>query len=418
MKINNWILHSWWMFRLRKVQRLAYRMKMETEALVSSCVLDIQNDIVKQWMEIKHLPFKLDVEKGEMQSARINRDEFGAQTTLPNPVYTLNEISRIKRNYRFFQFIIYFFPIAESALNLLFAPLFVPGQHIVVQAVFAIFLTLCMILAFDFGLKMHTQYREAKDKKGSGDVTDEQFKLYKEWRVMGIGVLYANFVSLLLLGVARIFFVHSPDVRGLDAQKSHDIGIASFLTALGALLLSFIVVIVVGALKQRFAKTAVQFDVYRKWNTAYRQRTKQAQRIIDNANALLLAVDYKTEKYFQLNVDLKRTFLGDTEHDEKYTAVAEEYVQYKRQTNYSLNDEVYRKFNTVQCAFPELFRYAVLNHEAIKEKVDHARFIQKLPKEQLEEYLASFPIEKEKVSEHILFFKNNNSHPIKNLKTV
>ena len=235
---------------------------------------------------------------------------------------------------------------------------------------------------------------------------------------MGMGVLYATFASLLLLGVARIFFVHSPDLQGLDAQKAHDITVASFLTALGALLLSFIVVIVVGALKQKFAKTAVQYDVYRKWNAAYRQRTKQAQRVLDNANLILLTVDYKTEKYFQLNVDLKRTFQGKTEYDEKDASIAEEYIQYKRQANYELSAEAHRKFNTVQCAFPELFRFAVLNHEAIKEKVEHARHIQKLPKEQLEAYVASFPIQKDQVSEHTLIFKNNNSHPIKNLKTV
>ena len=55
MKINNWIFHAWWQYRLKKVQSLQYRAKMETEALVSNCVLDIQNDTAKPWTEIKHL---------------------------------------------------------------------------------------------------------------------------------------------------------------------------------------------------------------------------------------------------------------------------------------------------------------------------------------------------------------------------
>jgi len=387
MKISNWLFRWWYVMKLKEQMNSPFKMKLETDALKSNCVSEIQNEIEPLWLSIKKLIYKLGVKSIQNNRTRIYRDEFGKELILPNPVFSENQIAEIKTKQRLYLIIIICFTIAESFLYYLTASLFVPGGSIWMKISVAVFLALLIMFALNYAFEKHFLYREAVERHSRNELNDHQLKRFQDTRNIGYFIIALCFAAIIFAGLSRVFFLENIPANGLGAAKLLSIQKASKMASILTMVVTFITAIFMASLKQDQGKYGMKLRVFKSWHNAHVRRNEYTQHLIKDANSIMLITEQYIEKYWQLVIDLKRVYNMENEYDAKYQQLHQEYDKLKAKSGFVLNKDLYRKFSPIQCVDDFLFRYGVVNDEHIKEKVSFAVAILSMPKEHITEHL-------------------------------
>ena len=403
-KLANWLFSLWYAKQLKQIKDLPFKMKIETDSLKSNCILEIENHVELIWLSIKGLLYKLGIKSIQNLRARIHRDEFGKQAICNNPVFAENEVADIKSKYWLYITIITGFCIAESFLYLLTASLFVPGGGLLLQLPVAIFLAVLVMLSLNYAFEKHFQYREVMERYSKKELTDIELHKYSDMRNIGYVIILLCFGAIIFSGLARIFYLEYIPARGLSPERVLSVTRASKMASIFTMLITIITALFMAMIKKDQTKISNRFRVYRTWHNAHVKRNDYTQSLIQSANRIILVTEQCFEKHWQLVIDLKRIYKMDTEYDEKYEALHQEYVQLKAKPGFRVTDDIYGKFSVIQCVYEEIFRYGVLNAKEIKDKIDFANEILKVPEGYLAEHLEAMAMQKkdETILTHVL----------------
>jgi len=362
-------------------------MKIETDALKSNCVAEIQDEIEPMWLSIKRVIYKLGIKSIQNNRARIYRDEFGKEVVLPNPVFSENQIAEMKVKQRLYLIIIIGFTIAESFLYYLTASLFVPGGSIWMKIAVAIFLALLIMFALNYAFEKHFLHREAVERHSRKEISDYQLTRFRDTRNIGYVIIVLCFAAIIFAGLSRIFFLENIPGNGLSAAKLLSVQRASKMASILTMVVTLITAIFMAAVKQDHGKYGLKLKVFKAWHGAHVSRNELTQELIRNANAIMLVTEQHIEKYWQLVIDLKRVYKMETEYDAKYKDLNDEYEKLKSKRGFTLNDDLYRKFAPLQCVDDFMFRYGVVNDKHIQDKIAFAIKILSMPQDHITEHL-------------------------------
>ena len=407
-KISAWIFAKLYAKKLREREKLLFRKKIETDALKSNCILEIENEIEPLWLAVKRDEYKLGVKTIQNIRARIHRNDTGNKETVsPNPVYSENMIAELKSKFWLYRIVIIFFCLAESFLYSLTASLFVPGGGLWMQLPIAIFFAVVIMLVLDKAFEKHFEYRDTMALHSKKEVNDAELLKYKDMRNIGYIVITLCFAAIIFAGLSRIFFLEYIPAKGLSPERISSVTRASKMASIFSLLITLITALFLAMLKREQAKIGIRFRVYQSWHKALVQNNIYTQTLINNANKLKLEVEKIVQKYWQLTIDLLRIYRMDTECDEKYEPLNKEYIQLIGRPEFLLTDPLYRRFAPIQCAHEELFIYGVMSAKEIKEKLAYVLEILKVPKEHITEHLTVFPKQKDETVHTIILPATN-----------
>lgn len=417
-KITTWIFHFSWVRILNKIKGLPYKSKMETEAIISRAVYEILLETKSQWGKIRQLPYKLDVKVIQNFCARWEREEHEKPVLGQDPVFTDSEVAKLKLRFLYFAILIILFPIAESFLFYLTASLFVAGASDGVKMLVSLFLALAILFGCGYGLDKHFKYQDACELYEKEKISKHQFRKYRHRRNLGYLLLVLSVATIVFCGISRIFFLENIPAENLPAEKRESIQKASDFASLVTFCITIVTGLLLGAVKQEQNKSTVNFMVYRKWHRANIRRNKYAQELIQHATEILWIVDVCIEKNWQLIIDLKRILLMETEYDLLFEPQYKIYMAEKAKPDFVLTESMYLKVQEIQGTYRDLYEFAVLRHSTIREKVEFARAIEKLPKAGIAAYILSISSEAKSTpfNTHALQNGKADSNSIYNLK--
>lgn len=395
-KITTWIFHFSWVRILNRIKGLPYKAKMETEAIISRCTYEILGDVKSHWRKIRKLPYELDIKAIQNFCARWERKDHEHSILRSDPVFTTNEVAKLKLRFFYFAILVLIFPIAESFLFYLTASLFVPGANDGIKVGVSVFLALLILFGCGYGLDKHFKYQDACELYAKEKISKFQFRKYKHRLILGYVCLAFSILTILFSGLSRIFFLENIPNNDLPPEKRESIHKASSVASFVTFCVTVVTGILLAAVKQEQGKHNVNFLVYRSWNNANIRRNRLAKELIQNATEILTAVDVCIEKNWQLEIDLKRILLMDTEYDPLFESQYKIYMAEKAKPGFVINEDMYLKVQEIQGVYRDLFEYAVLRQPVIKEKVEFAKTIEKLPKAAIAAYLLSISSEADK----------------------
>jgi hypothetical protein len=385
--ITNWLFHLFYVKRLKEVQSLSFKMKLETDTLKSNAIVEIDNEVEQHWLSINGLLYKLGIKSIQNLRARLHRDDFGKQALSHNPVFSANQIAAIKIAYWVCLTLIVFLSGAESFLYKLTASLFVAGAGEVVHYIISILFAVGLMWGLGFGFDQHFKYREVMERHEKEELTDIQLHKYRDMRYIGYFLFAICFGAIVFSGFARIFYLEYIPARGMSPERVASVTKASKMASIFSLLFTLLISFVTVTLKMKLAKASIQYQVYKEWHAAHVSRNDYTQRLYEDAKKLTLEVGKIIQKYWQLVADLKRVFKMKNEYDEMYATLNQEYIQLKAKPGFVVTTDIYSKFSPIQCAHEELFEFGIRNSKEIKDKLEFAEEILKVPKEHLEEHL-------------------------------
>lgn len=291
MKIIKWFLSRRYLQKLAKQHQSPFKLKLETDSRRSACISEIQGRIEPLWLSVKALIYKLGIKNIQNNAIRVSRDDYGKQTTLPNPVFSAAQGARIKIKQRLFSIAIPVFLTAESALYLLTAALFVPGASPYLKALVALFLALLFMLSLNYSFEKHFAYREAVDRHSRKELSDFQLRVYRDQRNFGYLLGGLSFTAFIFAGLSRIFFLEHIPANGLDEAKLKSIQVASTWGSLFTMVVTLVTALLMGLLKHEQRKNGVQYRVLQEWQTANVKRNSYTQELIKQANTIILIAE-------------------------------------------------------------------------------------------------------------------------------
>jgi hypothetical protein len=417
-KITTWIFHLSWAHMLKKVLGLKYKSKMETEATISRCVLEIKNEVSVPWSKIKQIPYRLDIKAVQNFCVRWERNEHETPLLRPDPVFTTEEIAKMKLRFLYFVIIILLFPIGESFLFYLTSPLFVPGAGEGVKIGVSIFLALLILFGCGFGFDMHFKYRDALELHEKKRLSEHQLRTYRHWLILGYVVFLFSLLTVIFAGLSRIHFLEYIPVSDLPQERTAGIRSATEFGSLVTFCVTIVTGLLLAAVKQKQGKDNVRLLVYRSWHRANVRRNRLALELIRNATEIVSIVELCIEKNWQLQIDLKRIFLMETEYDPLFEAQYKTYMIEKAKPEFVLTENIYLRMMEVQGVYRDTFEYAILRDPAIREKLEFAKTIEKLPKAAIAAYILSISSEAGKTPFNTHALQNGKADPnlIHNLK--
>jgi hypothetical protein len=384
MKIFTWLL-NWQQAKRLKNHRSQYTLKLETELCKSACIMEIQTAIEPLWLSIDKLVYKLSVKSVQQVRILTSRDMFDKQKVLHHPLFCQTEIAEFLFKYILYGIVIVSFIVAESFLYNLTASLFLPGGAEYMKIAVSIFLALLIMMALNFGLEKHILYRQVMEQYGKQEGADIALKKYLDMRNLGYLLIVLSFASIILAGLARINFLEFIPAKGLSPEKLKSVQSASKASSLFTLAVTVITAILMGLLKQEQAKLGIKFRLFRYWYRTHTRHNQYAQQLIRDANKILILVDQRIEKHWQLTIDLKR--VCEAEYDTSYEQQQQKYLNLKNQPGFAVTDDLYARFAPLQSAHEELFKYGVRYSKEIKEIIAFAISARRVPKEHIAEYL-------------------------------
>lgn len=403
-KITSWILNLFHKKELQEQEDCPFIVKNETDALKSSCVLDIEHEVEEPWLSIKSIEHRLGIKTVQNNSARLNRSGYGTETVSPNPVFTLEQIAKLKSKFWLHRVVIISFCIAESFLYCLTAALFVPGGGLALQIPVAIFLALVIMLALDYAFEQHLTYREVMERHSKKEINDSELRKYQDMRYIGYLIMAIAAAAIIFAGFARVLFLEGTPPKNLSPEKALSVARAGKMASIFTMLITILTALFMAMIKRDQTKLGIRYRVFKSWENAHVKRNDYTQTLINDAEKIKTSIEKSLRKYWLLVIDSKRALKMKTEHDTKNQSLDDEYMKLIAQPDFVLNDYIYRKFSFIQAAHEELFFYGVLNAAAIKEKLKYVTEILSVPKEHLAEHLAAIP--KHKEPDDILLPKN------------
>lgn len=354
--MSAWKLKWWYKHQLKKQSSTPHKLKLHTQKLKSSCVLEIKETYRGLIEYFEKMARKIDIKNKKIGTI--------------DGVFTQKEIEQIKSKNRFFWFIVTLFVLAETGLYYLTAQVFIPVENEVFKLVLALFLGLVVMIILNWAVSKHFEYRKKVDMKKELSLSDGDIKNARDVRYVGYFLIAICFFIILAAALVRIFYLEQMDLSGYtpeEAANLEKVGLwASYLT-LGA---TFALGIFLAFLKGEQAENSIRYKEWKKWRDTNKRLNVYIQNKIKTEEEIKNIYKSIIEQYWQLVKELEQ--IWGIEYDEQDKELLLEYKSQKRAGNLTIDDNTYSKFEDVIYADYDLFKFGCERDSNVKELVTRA----------------------------------------------
>jgi len=359
----NWI-HNWSQKRKIKKDTSDFRIKSWTNQIKSSCINEIIALSDRNIKEGESLFDKITKRIKAKGKHYIIKDLMGNEIQLKHPIFTQAEISQISKTIRKYYFTIILFVVFETLLWLFAADAFFPELPNTAKYLISFILGAGLMLLIERGFGNLSDYQEAliyKEEKGMGNA---HFNKYKSKRLLGYFLIGLVIVVIIGLGIARVILL-TPTSSGLFSTEEFDrLKLFNIIAPMALSVLSIGIAIYMGSAKLDQSKYKIRYDAYKKWHKHIQKMNSHIlnmRKIIAKLNGI---ISYSMQKGWDLVIDLKR--ICGLEYDIKFQNEYEEYIKEKRNNNFFVNDEVYRKYENIISVDQMLFNYGITSNGEVQ----------------------------------------------------
>ncbi|RPI19854.1 MAG: hypothetical protein EHM58_00230 [Ignavibacteriae bacterium] len=285
--------------------------------------------------------------------------------------FTEYEIQKVKSLNRFYYFIVTLFIIAEIGLYYLTASVFVPPQLEALKIVLALFLATVVMVVLNYSFDTHFKYREMQQKKEENKISEHILKNYKDTRNLGYVLTAVSFLIIITAGLVRIYFLEQTDTTGYTAEEIQSNERIGFWASILTMAITFALGIFMALVKRNQFTNKLKYKLWKKWRetvTKIHEHDENRKNLLSTFNN---EIKKTIEKFWQLVLDVRRIY--KLECDQNKDKLHEEYKKERLKPGFSINDSVYIKYDSIQSVDEKLFKYGILNADAIKEKMEEIR---------------------------------------------
>lgn len=378
-----WFLHWRWKKRIQK-STSDFKIKNETAAIKSSCIKEILESTKGYIKDADDVYGKIARRIKARDKHYITRDLMGNEIKLKNPIFTQSEISQVSKTIRKYKFTIILFIVFETLLWLFAADAFFPELPSIAKYLISFILGIGLMLLIEKGFGNLSEYKEALLYKETEKMDEAHFRKYKSKRTIGYFLVGLVILVIIGLGIARVILL-TPTESGLfSAEEFERLRLFNIIAPIALSVLSIGIAIYMGSAKLDQSAYKVKYDAYKNWRDHNRKTNNHLEKMREIIAKLNNIIGDTKEKSWQLVIDLKR--ICGLEYDARFQNEYDEYIKEKRQSNFVLSDDIYRKYEDIISVDQSLFNYGIESNTDIKPIIEKIIQCNKIVEEVDKEY--------------------------------
>ena len=351
-----WFLNSWFFgFRYRK---LPFIIDNICQTFQSDCREEVKKDVDGITSKYPAILTRLKLKDAKERMHATYIQVVGNPVTLRQPIFTAQEVEKIKTNRITYFIVLGLLLFFESVLYSLMGSKFIPkgirklfmGSA---ELVFGFAFALIFVAALHYAFKNLWTFLEAKHIIEINKLDRKELKRF-----------YPNLVLSLLFLVANTYtgYIRAMIVEPASTSSSGFIDKIHGPLLVLSILVTFVVAFVMALLEKDIAEKSEKYRIYRNWYKQQKERKVYNTLIRDMLQSCNETIRLKIEKYWNLMKDIQR--MAGREYDEKHTGLYNELRNRieSNQINLSeIDDQTYRYFQPVAATCLALFTYGVVS---------------------------------------------------------
>ena len=358
----NWILSLWKRNKLRQTKDLTFKMRMESETIVSSTIEDIQrfsHNLVEQ-ARVKRA--ELIGLKTSLIETFFITDYWGNKTVLKQPAFTHGKIFLAKLNKFWLALLITVLIVAEFVLYVMISENLAGNFGMIGTIGISLVFAISVLLLFSFGTDYSFLFIEAKNKYKIGQINKEQYQ--KAVLKFGLGIFFILLggAFLYFAGMARVYLIEGANTALNTGDNTNQdfveaIKNGGHAVSMAALIFTFFMSFLLGMLKKVWKESAKKIAAYKQWKKNITTQ-KNIVKFFQKAHASIEnKIELEIEISHQLGLDLMRVYT--IEVDEDNSQLLQEFRTERATSGFTINDDVFRKYHDIAMVDNRLLSYAI-----------------------------------------------------------
>jgi len=354
------VLNSWF-FRFR-YRKLPFIIDNICQTFQSDCREEIKKDVDGITSKFPSILTRLKLKEAKERMHVTYTPLVGNTVTLRQPIFTAQEVEKLKTNRKAYFFVLIILFIFESILYSFMGSMFIPkgirklftGSA---ELVFGFAFALIFVAALHYAFKNLWTFLEAKHIIEIEKLDRKELKRFYPNLVLSLVILFLFLVANTYTGYIRSLIVE----KGTSSSSEFLNMIHGPLLVL-SILVTFVVALVMALLEKDIAEKSEKYRIYKNWYKQQKERKVYNTLIRDMLQSCNETIRLKIEKYWNLMKDIQRA--AGREHDEKHTELYNELRNRieSNQINLSeIDDQTYRYFQPVAATCLALFTYGIVS---------------------------------------------------------
>lgn len=365
-----WLLNSWF-FKLR-YHKLPFIIDNICQTFQSDCRADIKKDFEKITARYPHTLTRLKLKDAKERMHATYTSIVGKRVTLTHPIFTANEVEKLKTNRKIYLLVLGLLLFFEAILYSSMGTLLIPRkiqEFIGVEWLFGFAFALIFVAALHFSYKNLWTFVEAKHIIETDSFDKKELKRFYPNLALSLIILFLFIVTNIATGYIRAV-IFDPSSGSSDPLME---------TIKGPLLIfsiiaTFMVALVMALLEKDISEKSEKYKIYKNWAKQQRERKEyntEIRRALQRCNEVMRA---HIEKYWNLLKDVQRVLKRevDEEHRDLYKAFRNQLSDHTLDLS-TIDAQTYRKFSPVAATSFELFRYGVESNPSLQAQLDELR---------------------------------------------
>lgn len=359
-----------WIFKLWKAKELmsqaeslSFAIYRATRETVASISLEIFQDNGRLMRGIRKGLKNLELLAQEEKDLHFSKDFLGLVTKVEQPLFSPAQASAMGWRVFMYRAVAILFIASEAALFYLIMDFIIPGLSPVGRVFASLVGAGAAMLCLSWGIEHHLKYTYAKQRFAEGLIKPDVLKTLNQKRMLGYLSIAMALGFLLTVSLVRIYLLEQ--TINMPDFTNNPSGLETYLLGkkwAGVLnmILTFILGIYLAKLKTDLFIDAPLHRLYKKWVGVKDSMARIIRDLADKRAQIVENMDVTTNRGWQLVVDSQR--IMQREYDQMDEELHKEYVELRSQPGFTVNHDIFTKYERLVSAFRELFDFAVQEH--------------------------------------------------------
>jgi hypothetical protein len=349
---------------MSQAESLSFAIYRATRETVASISLEIFQDNGRLMRGIRKGLKNLELLAQEEKDLHFSKDFLGLVTKVEQPLFGEIQASAIGRRVFMYRLLIAAFVFCEAALFYVISDFFLPGMGQLARIAMSLVVSVGAMVILGWGLEMHLKYIYASQRYAEGLIKPDILRSLNLKRFIGYGSILLGIVFLLAVSMGRIYLIEKSSP--IPAHLLHNpTGLDVYLTGkmwMGVLnvVMTFVFGIILAMYKIELFTDAPLHRLYNKWVGVKDSMARIIRDLADRRAQIIENMDVTINRGWQLVVDSQR--IMQREYDQMDEELHKEYVELRSQSGFTVNHDIFTKYERLVSAFRELFDFAVQEH--------------------------------------------------------